>query len=166
MKKFYVASALSNVQRAQQLISDLEKLGWACSYNWTKQWEKEVAAEANGSSGSVEEKREIAHKELLGVLEADVLILFLPGGRGAHVELGAALVASVPVLLLYNTEEQLRGTFPYECIFYLDEGVTPYQFQGPQPKESEVIGLMNALMDRAHSTVDDWLEKTAVRSRE
>lgn len=146
-KLFYLASALANVGPARKLIAELEKHGWSCTYDWTLQWEKELKPDAIQDLRGLELKREILNAELNGVMEADVLILFLPGGRGAHVEFGAALAQGIPVLIIYADEGALKGGYNYDCIFYLHEDVRKVSFFGEPNAHSVAIHLEDMLAE-------------------
>ena len=52
---------------------------------------------------------------------ADVLIVLLPGGYGTHVEIGAALALSKPVILHAPDRKTLET--PYPCVFHYHPGV-------------------------------------------
>jgi hypothetical protein len=58
----------------------------------------------------------VARREILGVVEADIVIVLLPGGRGTHAELGAALALAKPVALHTNDSGIFVG--PETCAFY------------------------------------------------
>lgn len=78
-QRYYIASALENVEQVRQVKARLDAAGWKHTYDWTVH-------------GSVQEGadriREVASNESVGVFEADVIIVLLPGGRGTHAELG------------------------------------------------------------------------------
>lgn len=79
----YVASTLDNAGEARMVAEALEQDGWVITYPW---W-THGSVQAEGD----ERIREVAELELAGVLMADLVVLVLPGGRGTHVEIGAAL---------------------------------------------------------------------------
>lgn len=47
-----------------------------------------------------------ASLESQGVADADVVIMLLPGGRGAHIELGMAMALNKKIFLCSTTEEE------------------------------------------------------------
>jgi nucleoside 2-deoxyribosyltransferase len=58
-----------------------------------------------------------------GVRKSDIVIVLLPGGRGTHVELGAALALEKRVYIWAETDE----LFLYDertCVFYWNSRVT------------------------------------------
>jgi nucleoside 2-deoxyribosyltransferase len=97
--KFYIASRLENAETVRVLAKLLEERGWSLTYDWTK-------------LGPVRDDRlpDVAKAEITGVEWADVLILLLPGGRGAHVELGIALARGKKVLITSPTTDPFTLT--------------------------------------------------------
>lgn len=88
--RFYVASRLENADVVRDVRDKMLKEGHALTYDWT------IAGSVRGDLAKL---REVAEAETRGVAEADILILLLPGGRGAHVELGIALGCKKPVVI-------------------------------------------------------------------
>jgi nucleoside 2-deoxyribosyltransferase len=111
MPKFYLATRIDRAAQAEKLLEGLESRGWERTFTWTSQ---EIAR--------AEEYPELAMAELAGVREADVLIVILPGGRGTHVEIGAALALGKPVIL--HAPDQKTLDTPYPCVFHYHPGVT------------------------------------------
>ncbi len=79
--KFYIASGLQNKEVVRDVANQLKEKGHIHTYDWTK----------NEHISTIEELREIGQKEKEAVLEADTVIVLLPGGKGTHIELGLAL---------------------------------------------------------------------------
>lgn len=81
-KKFYIASKLENAPQVRWLADRLKAQGWEHTYDWT----------VHGSvQGDPELCQQVSMNETDGVLEADVVIVLLAGGRGTHAELGIAI---------------------------------------------------------------------------
>lgn len=104
--KFYIASGLENAGQVAELRDILTSLGGQVTYDWTLH-------------GSVQDQgpdriAEVAGLEAAGVIDADMVIVLLPGGRGTHVELGMAIGNLTPVLL----HGPLVGPDGRECAFY------------------------------------------------
>jgi diacylglycerol kinase family enzyme len=76
--KFYIASGLQNKEVVRDVANQLKEKGHIHTYDWTK----------NEHISTIEELREIGQKEKEAVLEADTVIVLLPGGKGTHIELG------------------------------------------------------------------------------
>lgn len=77
--RYYIATGLENAAEAVALHRVLREHGWKCTYDWT----------VHGSAP--ERVEEISDLEIGGVISASVLFVILPGGKGTHAELGAAL---------------------------------------------------------------------------
>ncbi len=108
--KFYIASKLSNADMVDRLAGYLKDGMWEQTYDWT-------------AHGSVQEetqavKERVARAETKGVLDADVFILLLPGGRGTHVELGLAIIACEHIFVWADEPENFKCSEGYECSFY------------------------------------------------
>ncbi len=90
--KYYIATGFANKEQHNHLMRMLEKRGHAITFDWTR----EEPAVPRGPSVS----KRISEMEISGVVNADVVFLLLPGGKGTHVELGAALATNTPVILV------------------------------------------------------------------
>lgn len=113
--KFYVATRLERAAEHNLVRDTLMKLGHEITYDWTVHgpvWRD-----------GPERIREVAQRELQGVLDADVVVVLLPGGRGTHAELGMALAANKPVLL--HGDVHMFGADPETCAFYHHPNVRP-----------------------------------------
>ena len=68
------------------LRDSLQTMGHEISYDWT----------LHGSVKSVSKERlqQVAMLELDGILEADFVVVLLPGGNGTHLEFGFAIEAA------------------------------------------------------------------------
>lgn len=114
--KFYLASGLDNIRNASALREALERLGYPCTYDWMRHG----AAFDRGWDGLAD----VAAAELKGVADADLVVVLLPGGRGTHVELGAALALGKPVVILDpDHAHKLYEMGPHMCSFYVHPGV-------------------------------------------
>jgi hypothetical protein len=79
VKTFYVASRLENAPQVKELIFHLQAAGWLCKFDWTQR---------GVVRGDHEMMVECAEDEAWAAYSCDALVFLLPGGRGAHVELG------------------------------------------------------------------------------
>ena len=89
--------------------------GHEISYDWT----------LHGSVKSVskERLREVAELELVGVSEADFVIVLLPGGNGTHLELGFALATGKRVFL-HSEDSLVFELGPQTNAFYHHPDIT------------------------------------------
>lgn len=145
--KYYIATRLENHQ-AHNVVRDLlAQRGHQITYDWTVHgpvWRSGAARIA-----------EVAELELRGVVEADLVIVLLPGGRGTHAELGMALSRGRRVLL-HSADLAPFGAAPETCAFYHHPLVTP--FGGPL----ELVAARACEIDRArHSRPRDPAELVA-----
>lgn len=83
MKKptsYYIASNLENVEQVKAVKAKLDAAGWRHTYDWT--------VHGSVQRDGITRLHEVSSDESVGVFEADVLVVLLPGGRGTHAELG------------------------------------------------------------------------------
>lgn len=140
MKKFYVASRLSNAEMQRVLVAELVKLGHQLTYDWT-------------SHGSVNHDpgrwSEVAWNETLGIMEADFVVVLLPGGQGTHVELGIALGAGKRTFVVGDDLSQEELGASYRCIFMDHPHVTRIKRLGidgfPRPLGEVAADVVRAL---------------------
>lgn len=115
MKRYYIASRLENVDQVREVKAALDKAGWEHTYDWT------VHGSVQKCDSSV--IAEVARKETQGVINADVVIVLLKGGRGTHAELGGAIVNTAyhpsNRIVVYSPDpERDFGTSGETCAFY------------------------------------------------
>ncbi|MFS0673713.1 nucleoside 2-deoxyribosyltransferase [Ornithinibacillus sp. 179-J 7C1 HS] len=103
--KFYIASGFENKQLVQYVRDRLVEAGHIHTYDWTK----------NTRATSEAALREIGTAELQAVVNSDVVIVLLPGGKGTHTELGIALGCKKEIHLFYreNLDQATSTTFYY-----------------------------------------------------
>ena len=109
--KFYVASGVPNAERVNQAAQVLSARGHERTYDWTKHGD--VSAE------TPERKREVARMEAQAVLDAELVVLLLPGRFGTHAELGIAIASCVNkrILLWSESSAPFDGEQGF-CVFY------------------------------------------------
>jgi hypothetical protein len=109
--KFYVASGVSNAEKVNQAASALSAAGHTRTYDWT----------THGDVSKVDHafKQHVAASESSGVLEAELVVLLLPGRFGTHAELGMALATSANkrIILWSESAAPFDGTEGF-CVFY------------------------------------------------
>lgn len=108
---FYVASGVYNAALVNQAAAVLTGNGHRRTYDWTTHGD--VSAE------SPERKREIAALEAQGVLDAELVLILLPGRLGTHAELGLAISGSAHkrILLWSETSAPFDGADGF-CVFH------------------------------------------------
>jgi len=81
MTQYYIASGLTNIEPVRALKKILDDAGWQHTYDWTVQQGDTLA--------------DTGYAEMNAITVADVVIVLLPGGRGTHAALGAAVGQTV-----------------------------------------------------------------------
>jgi hypothetical protein len=114
-RRFYIASSLDNAPMVRRLASVLLSHGHVLTYDWTAHGAVYRAEQT--ASENVAVMQETARREIKGVTSADIVIVLLPGGRGTHIEMGAALASGKRVLVVGCTDK-VAGAGPNPCAFY------------------------------------------------
>lgn len=94
MFTFYLAGASTRVLTMKERIAELEKHGFVCSYNWTKEVE-EFGPEGDGTSK--EFRMMCVMNDIQATVGSDYFVACIgapPPSRGAYMELGARLGAA------------------------------------------------------------------------
>lgn len=105
--KTYIATSIARVKDQQELANFLKGMGVSLTFDWTRE------GTLAGKPHPV-----VAHAEISGVVEADFVVVLLPGGRGTHAELGAALASGKTVFIHAADAVTLLGADTYTCVFY------------------------------------------------
>ncbi|MBM7578652.1 group-specific protein [Jeotgalibacillus terrae] len=108
--KFYIASSLINKENVRYISNRLIKQGHTLTYDWT----------VNERASTIEELQLIGQKEKDAVIEADFLVVLLPGGKGSHIEMGMALSHSKGVFL-YSPDESINNPDTTSTFYHLPE---------------------------------------------
>ncbi len=116
--RFYIASKIENGEAVTRLATRLKAAGHIQTYDWAVHgpvFKPDKTADQN-----VWAMRSVATAEMSGVSSADVVIALLPGGRGTHVEIGAAIALAKLVILCGDFEKEMtgKGDYPWPCAFY------------------------------------------------
>ncbi|EGA90981.1 hypothetical protein GPDM_02525 [Planococcus donghaensis MPA1U2] len=120
--RFYVASSFKNKEQVKYVSHQLTMKGYVHSYDWTK----------NDRPTTLEALTEIGIKEKEAVMNSDVVIVLLPGGKGSHIELGIAIAAQKKIFL-YSPDNDIDD---------LASTSTFYQL----PEVQKVIGTLDDLL--------------------
>lgn len=87
---FYIGLGLKNAELVNYYANILKEKGWNQTYNWV---------EKISGDTSIEDMIEYAKLESQGIVSSDIVIILLPAGRGAHIELGMALALNKKIFL-------------------------------------------------------------------
>jgi len=117
--KYYIATKLERHQEHNAVRDRLAREGHELTYDWT--------THGPVYRDGLARIKEVCHAELEGILNADFIIVLLPGGRGTHVELGFALAVGKPVLAHVKpggAEHDMFAASSETCAFYHHKLVT------------------------------------------
>ncbi len=115
--KFYVGSGMKNWELVNNYAKLLKENGWEQTHDWVKNISDDISRDDMIKYASLESQ---------GVADADVVIMLLPGGRGAHIELGMAMALNKKIFLCSATEEE----------FSIENTVAFYEL----PKITQLVG--------------------------
>lgn len=94
---FYIGSGMKNCKLVDYYVKVLNENGWNQTYNWVENVNDDV---------SIEDMTVYAKLESQGIIDSDVVIILLPAGRGAHIELGMALALNKKIFLCSAKKEE------------------------------------------------------------
>lgn len=101
--KVYIATAFEHRKTIyRRAVNSFEGRGHTITWDWNKGCHE-------GGHNDLD-----AVNDIVGVVAADMVLMLLPGGKGTHAELGAALALDVPVVIVSPT----RCWGPGESVFY------------------------------------------------
>ena len=120
MTKFYIGSGMKNCELVNYYAQNLKEHGWEQTYDWVKSISGET---------SIEDMVKYATLESEGIANSDVVIILLPAGRGAHIELGMAMALDKKIFLCSTTKED----------FSLENTVAFYEL----PKVVKLVGTVD-----------------------
>ena len=115
--KFYVGSGMKNCELVNYYARLLKENGWEQTYDWVKNISDDISRNDMIKYASLESQ---------GIVDADVVIMLLPGGRGAHIELGMAMALNKKIFLCSTTKEE----------FSIENTVAFYEL----PKITQLVG--------------------------
>ncbi|MDF2065600.1 nucleoside 2-deoxyribosyltransferase [Bacillus sp. Cr_A10] len=121
--KFYIASSFQNIESVKYVSEVLKNKGYIHTYDWTK----------NERALSIEKLQAIGQEEKNGVMNADILVVLLPAGKGSHIEFGIALGQGKKVFL-YSPNDDVRDLETTSTFYHL-------------PDVEIVIGTIDELID-------------------
>lgn len=88
---------MKNCELINYYAKILKDNGWEQTYDWVKYMSDDV---------TLEDIIKYATLESQGIVDSDVVIILLPAGRGAHIELGMAMALNKKVFLCSDTKEE------------------------------------------------------------
>ncbi len=115
LKRFYVASSFKNVENVRYIAQNLESKGYVNTCDWTG-----IAGTNGKNTLTLDDLREIGQKERDGLLEADVVVILLPAGKSAHVEIGIA-IGQAKRILLHSPDAAIDNIETTSTFYHLPE---------------------------------------------
>lgn len=115
LKTFYVASSFKNVENVRYVARNLEREGYVNTYDWTR-----IAEAIGEKSLTLDDLRDIGQKERGALLKADVVVILLPGGKSAHVEMGIA-IGRAKRILLHSPDASIDNIETTSTFYHLPE---------------------------------------------
>lgn len=97
--KFYVGSGMKNCELVDYYAKLLKENGWEQTYDWVKNVNDDISRDDMIKYASLESQ---------GIVDSDVVIILLPAGRGAHIELGMAMALNKEIFLCSVTNEEFN----------------------------------------------------------
>lgn len=102
MPKVYVGSSLLNATAVRAVQERFRSAGVEITYDWT----------THGRVTSADDLAQYGRAELDGVLNSDLFFMMHPARTGTHVELGIALAAKIPIVMVNDLSAEQK-TFYY-----------------------------------------------------
>ena len=97
--KFYIGSGMKNCELVNYYANLLKENGWEQTYDWVKNVSDDISRDDMIKYASLESQ---------GIVNSDVVIILLPAGRGAHIELGMAMALNKEIFLCSVTNEEFN----------------------------------------------------------
>ncbi len=97
--KFYIGSGMKNCELVNYYANLLKENGWEQTYDWVKNVSDDISREDMIKYASLESQ---------GIVDSDVVVILLPAGRGAHIELGMAMALNKEIFLCSVTNEEFN----------------------------------------------------------
>ena len=104
--KFYIAGKLENADNVRRVRDALVAAGHVITYDWTVHGNVRIADDEAVTLADVERIYDVAQAEIDGVLDAEVVVAMLPGGRGTHVEIGIGIGAGRSIVFHCEPEHR------------------------------------------------------------
>ena len=135
MLKYYIATSLTRAKHHNSIRDALNPDKFQLTYDWTKH--------GNIKSTSQDRLNTVAMNESRGILQADIVIVLLPGGFGTHVEIGLGIAANKTVII-HSEDKEVFLPCEKTCAFYHHDQV--YQVNSPlQLLPARVENLIQSL---------------------
>ena len=115
MEKFYVASSFRSTDAVHYVTKQLVSKGYVHTYDWTKN-----AKTREEKTSTFEDLKAIGQNEKNAVMESDIVVVLLPGGKGTHIELGIA-IGQGKRIFLYSPDGAIDNFETTSTFYHLPE---------------------------------------------
>ena len=112
-KRYYIATSFHNKEAHKECRRFFSDMGYELTFDWT----------VYPFIADPYVMCTVAVKEMDAVIAAGFVVVLLPGGRGTHAEIGAALALNKPVFLVAPHPQQLLDSQGLTCPFYYHPSV-------------------------------------------
>jgi nucleoside 2-deoxyribosyltransferase len=97
--RVYVAASYLDKSKARELMKAFEPRGHTITHDWTNDGNNKDDWEI-----PIEKRSLCAINDIGGIRRANVLVIFGPGRRGTHTEMGIALALQKPIIMIQAQE--------------------------------------------------------------
>lgn len=111
--KYYIATSFHNKEAHKECRRFFDDRGYELTFDWT----------VYPFIPDPYVMNIVAEKEIAAVKAADFVVVLLPGGRGTHTELGAAIAHDKPVFLVAPHPQQLLDSQGLTNPFYYHSSI-------------------------------------------
>lgn len=152
---YYIASGLANVDAVRKLKKILDEAGWEHTYDWT----------VHGSV-PLYQCADTARSEASGVCAAHINIILLPGGRGAHAELGIAIGSTLLAVAVCaagigcEMDERRIVVYSPDPEKDFERDTSAFYHHPLVEKFTSMRDMINSLLGRSPASDDLWKETT------
>jgi len=136
--KFYVASSFRNINVVNEVANHLKNKGHIQTYDWTRN-----AKAKEEQTFTFDDLKDIGQKEKNAVIEADFIVVLLPGGKGTHIELGIALGLG-KTIFIYSQDGEINNYDTTSTFYHL-------------PEIKKCFGTINQLIDSINAETESLL---------
>lgn len=137
---FYIATGFAEKQRADFVADVLVRAGMVQTFRWTE-WSESPTHPgfAVGPSGARCPLWEIACREIAAIQQAHVMVAIEPVGYGSHVEIGAALSALTPVVLVGQNWNPTNPFYRHPLVYRLPIDTASLEAPGALDRLQELL---------------------------
>lgn len=107
--KYYIATSIKRAKEHNLIRDALNEFGHKITYDWT--------IHGSVKNTSLKRLKEVGEDMIDAIKYADFIVVLLPGGKGTHTELGAA-ISNNKLIFLHTLDPDLIQLGEKTCAFY------------------------------------------------